>query len=84
MKPANHSAGRKTMAGGEAGNISAVLIPAFLIACGGWTKICKQIEFVFTGRSGAGATIQFNGFWKQTENKTLYMSTAVEFRAAMN
>ena len=85
MKPMNRAGiGRRMMAGGEAGNILTALILVSPTAYGGWTEIPKQTKFVFTGRSGAGATIQFNGFWKQTENKTLYMSTAVEFRAAMN
>ena len=87
MKPMNRAGiGRRTMDGGEAGNILTALIPVFLIVCGSWTKIPKQTKFVFTGRSGAGQRENqlFNGYWKQTGSKTLYVSTASEFRAAMN
>ena len=87
MKPMNRAGiGRRTMDGGEAGNILTALIPVFLIVCGSWTKIPKQTKFVFTGRSGAGQMRKqpYNGPWKQIGNKLLYGSTAAEFRAAMN
>ena len=87
MKPMNRAGiGRRMMAGGEAGNILTALILVSPTAYGGWTEIPKQTKFVFTGRSGAGQRENqlFNGYWKQTGSKTLYVSTASEFRAAMN
>lgn len=87
IKPMNRAGiGRRMMAGGEAGNILTALIPVFLIVCGSWTKIPKQTKFVFTGRSGARQTGKrpYNGPWKQTGSKTLYVSTVAEFRTAMN
>ena len=78
--------GRRTMAGGEAGNILTALLPVSPIDCGSWTEIPKQTKFVFTGRSGAGQRENqlFNGYWKQTGSKTLYVSIAAEFRTVMN
>ena len=78
--------GRRTMAGGEAGNILTALLPVSPTAYGSWTEIPKQTKFVFTGRSGAGQRENqlFNGYWKQTGSKILYVPTAAEFQAAMN
>lgn len=88
MKPMNRSAGigRRTMVGGEARNILTALIPVSPIACGSWTEIPKQTSFAFTDKNGACQMRKqpFDGFWKQTGSKTLYVSTAAEFRAAMN